>query len=113
MVSTPQSLTTDDGDLLFNTIDSGGTDSPSTTSATLVDDTYIQVGFTLEGISGATSVRQYINGVEATGVTWAADPDISIAPLVPSAVIQSPTTTDPVMHLDWWAVGSKDFSITP
>ncbi len=103
----------DDGALLFNTIDASGTDSASTTSGSLVDDTYIKVGFTCDGISGANSIRQYINGVEATTVTWAADPDISTVMLVPTAVIQSPSTTDPIMHLDWWAVGAKDYSITP
>ncbi len=107
------SCVTDDGVILFLTQDSGATAVNGATSpVTLVDDTYIKLGFTLDGISGANSIRAYVNGVE-TALGFAADPDISQSVLVPSLVCQADGTNSPVTHLDWWATGAKNYDITP
>ncbi len=107
------SCVTDDGVVLFLTQDSGATAVNGATSpVTLVDDTYIKLGFTLDGIAGANSIRAYVNGVE-TALGFAADPDISQSVLVPSLVCQADGTNSPVMHADWIATGAKGYSITP
>jgi hypothetical protein len=94
----------DDGVLLFHTEDGGTRVSGATSPHTLVEDTYVKLGFLIEGVAG-NSVTVYVNGVK-TGVAFTADPDIPDGSiLVPSLVCQSDGATDSIVHIDWWRVG--------
>lgn len=65
----------------------------TTTAATLAEDTYVNLGFY---VNGATDITQYVNGV-ATGslLTSAAIPSVAI---YPSLVCQTDDTNDPILH---------------
>lgn len=92
---------TSDNVLLFHTED-GGTRVSGTTPHTMVDDTYVKLGFLVEGTS---SVTVYVDGAETDiGLTAPDIPDGSV--LLPSFVCHSAGTTQPVMHLDWFKVGT-------
>ena len=80
--------------------DGGAQTIASSTAHTLVEDTYVKLGILIDGVTDATF---YVNGVAiATSTTM----DIPAGtPLVPSFVCQSDATTDPVVHIDWFAVG--------
>jgi hypothetical protein len=66
------------------------------TCTTLVDDTWIQLGFKVDGITTAT---QYING--AASATTILTANIPLVTLVPTIVCISEGTTAPIMHVDW------------
>jgi hypothetical protein len=83
---------TDDGVLLFSGEKAGA--GATRAAATIAEDTYIKLGFKVNGV---TSIQQYINGVE-TG-TATATANIPIVALVPSFVCQSAGTNDPIMHI--------------
>lgn len=83
---------TDDGVLLFSG-EKAGTGA-TRAAATIAEDTYIKLGFKVNGV---TTVDQYINGV-LTG-TATATANIPIVALVPSFVCQSAGTNDPIMHI--------------
>ena len=72
--------------------------SRSSTSGvhTLVDDTYVKVGFVIDGL---TKITPYVNGVAKDTITT----NIPIVELTPSFVCHSSGTTDPIMHIDWVA----------
>ena len=72
--------------------------SRSSTSAvhTVVDDTYVKVGFVIDGVS---KITPYVNGVAKTAITT----NIPIVEMTPSFVCHSSGTTDPIMHIDWVA----------
>ena len=71
-----------------------GTRVADTSAATIADDTYIKLGFLVDGL---TSVTPYVNGVAGTTQTSS----IPIVDLTPSFVCHSSGTTDPILHLDW------------
>lgn len=83
---------TDNGVLVFAGEKAGA--RGTATSATIAEDTYIRVGFKVDGV---TSITQYVNGV-ATG-TALATANIPVVALYPSFVCQSAGTNDPIMHL--------------
>jgi len=83
---------TDDGVLLFTSEKAGAGDTGA--AATIAEDTYISLGFYVNGI---TSITQYVNGVE-TG-TAKATANVPIVALYPSFVCQSGGTNDPIMHI--------------
>ncbi len=72
--------------------------SRSSTAAvhTVVDDTYVKVGFVIDGL---TKITPYVNGVAKTAITT----NIPIVEMTPSFVCHSSGTTDPIMHIDWVA----------
>ncbi len=86
---------TDDNILLFHS-ESAGTRSNTTTPETLVDDTYVKLGFRVEGTD---RVRIFVNGVEFSEKITSNIPTVA---MVPSLVCQSGGTTDPIVHIDWW-----------
>jgi hypothetical protein len=89
------SSVTDNGILLSNSekADAGTT----STGTTIAEDTYVTLGFKVEGLD---TIDFYVNGVlVATHVTA----NIPIVALAPSFVMQSSGTTDPIMHIDYWA----------
>jgi hypothetical protein len=88
---------TDDGVLLF-TSEKGGTGTTSA-CATIAEDTYIKLGFYVNGV---TSVQQYVNDV-ATG-TAHATANVPILAMFPSFVCQSGGTNDPIMHVAGYRV---------
>lgn len=83
---------TDDGVLLFTSEKAGTGDTGA--AATIAEDTYIRLGFLVNGV---TSITQYINGVESG--TAKATANIPIVKLVPSFVCQSGGTNDPILHI--------------
>jgi hypothetical protein len=83
---------TDDGVLLFSG-EKAGTGA-TRAAATIAEDTYIKLGFKVNGV---TTIDQYINGVQ-TG-TATATANIPIVALVPSFVCQSAGTNDPILHI--------------
>ena len=85
---------TDDGVLLF-TAEKGGT-GVTRAATTLVEDTWIKLGFHVKGVS---SIDQYINGVKVGTVNVTAN--ITVAEITPSFVCQSGGTNDPILHVDY------------
>ena len=73
-----------------------GSRSSTASAHTLVDGTYVKLGFVVDGL---TSVTPYVNGVAKTAITT----NIPIVDLTPSFVCHSSGTTDPILHIDWVA----------
>lgn len=69
------------------------------TGPTLVEDTYVKLGFYVNGV---TSIQQYVNGV-ATG-TAIATANVPIVALYPSFVCQTDDTNDPILHLQGYRI---------
>lgn len=63
---------------------------------TVVDGTYVKVGFVIDGL---TKITPYVNGVAKAAITT----NIPIVAMTPSFVCHSSGTTDPIMHIDWVA----------
>ena len=86
---------TDDGVILFGG-EKAGAEATPVTSNTIADDTYVRLGFKVNGV---TSVSHYVDGVLiGTSILTA---NIPIVGITPSFVCQSGGTNDPIMHLDW------------
>lgn len=83
---------TDDGVLLFDT--EKATAAATAAAATIAEDTYIKLGFYVNGV---TSIQQYINGVATGAVVGTAN--VPIVAVYPSFVCQSAGTNDPIAHL--------------
>lgn len=83
---------TDNGVLLFSAEKAGA--GATKAAATLVEDTYIRLGFYVNGV---TEIEQYINGVK-TGTNHAAA-NIPVVAIYPSFVCQSAGTNDPILHI--------------
>lgn len=73
-----------------------GTRSASDSLGTIVDDTYMKLGFIVDGV---TKITPYIDGVAGTAITT----NIPIVEMTPTFVCQTSGTTDPIMHVDWVA----------
>lgn len=65
-------------------------------AVTLVEDTWIRLGFLLEGITKLTPI---INGVPGTAVTVTNCP---VTEMAPSFVCQTNGTVDPILLVDWF-----------
>lgn len=85
---------TDDGVLLF-TAEKAGTGA-TRAAATLVEDTWIKLGFHVKGV---TSIDQYINGVKTGTANVTAN--ITVLDTTLSFVCQSGGTNDPILHVDY------------
>ena len=86
---------TDDGVLLFAAEkgDAGATKA----STTLVEATYVRLGFHVKGI---TSIDHYVNGVKQS--TSHVTANVPIVGLTPTFVCQSAgSSSEPILHLDW------------
>ena len=72
--------------------------SRSSTAAvhTVADDTYVKLGFVVDGL---TKITPYVNGVAKDAITT----NIPIVGMTPSFVCHSSGTTDPIVHVDWVA----------
>jgi len=86
---------TDNGVLLFGA-EKAGTEATPVASTTLVEDTYVRLGFKVNGV---TSVEHWVNGVKAS--TTHLTVNIPVVGVTPSFVCQSGGTQDPIIHLDW------------
>ena len=73
-----------------------GTRVSDTSAGTIADDTYIKVGFLIDGL---TSITPFVDGVAGTKQTAS----IPIVAMTPSFVCHSSGTTDPILHVDWVA----------
>lgn len=73
-----------------------GSEEKQSAAATLAEDTYIRLGFYLEGI---TSVTPIVNGVPGTRIDITNCP---ITELSPSFACQSEGTNDPIAVFDWY-----------
>ena len=73
-----------------------GTRSSTAAAATLVEATYIKLGFVVDGVS---KVTPYVNGVAGTALTT----NIPIVAVTPTFAIRSTGSTDPILHIDWVA----------
>ena len=73
-----------------------GTRVSDTSAGTIADDTYIKVGFLIDGL---TSITPFVDGVAGTKQTAS----IPIVEMTPSFVCHSSGTTDPILHVDWVA----------
>jgi hypothetical protein len=71
----------------------------TSTAATLAEDTYVKLGFYVDGV---TSITQYINGV--TVGTAIATANIPIVAIYPSFVCQTDDTNDPILHLQAYRI---------
>jgi len=89
-----------DKELVFACEDTDVATVGSETPHTLVEDTYVKLGFVIDGVSG---VKIFVDGTEIVNTTAMDIPEEVV--LVPSFVCQSDGTTDPVTHIDWFAVG--------
>ena len=64
---------------------------------TLVDGTFVKLGFIVDGL---TSITPYVNGVAGTAITT----NVPIVEMTPSFVSQSNAlAVDPITHVDWVA----------
>ncbi len=95
-------LTTGAGAVTFSH-QRGGTGGTSLDLATtLVEATYITLGFKLNGL---TSGELWVDGTQLDATTYALTAaDIPNAAMVPTFVCQTDSTTDPILHVDWFAV---------
>lgn len=93
---------TDDNILKFATEDGSTSTIADGSPHTLVDDTYVKLGFFVDGLS---YTEVYVDGVLWSHGTSTPFDIPSSAVLVPSFVCQSGGTTDPITHIDWYAVG--------
>lgn len=73
-----------------------GSEEQSEDAATLVEDTYIRLGFIIDGI---TSVTPFVDGVLGTAITISSAPTTEMSV---SFVCQSEGTNDPIVSLDWY-----------
>lgn len=89
---------TDDGVLLFVS-EKGGVFEAGKTGHTLVEDTYVKLGFHVVGV---TSIQQYVNGVATSAVQVTAN--IPVVKIVPSFVCQSGGTNDPILHVKGYKI---------
>ena len=87
--------------LVAATEDSGTQTVASSSAHTLVEDTYVKLGVVCDGVDDA---RFYVDGALVSTTTTMDIPE-GVA-LVPSFVCQSDGTTDPIVHIDWFAVGT-------
>lgn len=69
------------------------------TTGTLAEDTWVRVGFKVTGI---TAIQCYINGIEQTLTNVVASGIPVTDVLTPSFVCQTDSTTDPILHVDWY-----------
>jgi hypothetical protein len=83
---------TDDGVVLSVAKDAGSAETG--TGTTLVDDTWVKLGFRIDGL---TKASYYVDGAKVNEET----DGISANLVVPSFVCQSGGTTDPIVHIDW------------
>ena len=90
---------TDDNVLLFTSEDTGTSTASSASPHTLVEGTYVKLGLRINGVDG---VDIFVNGTEVVNTTAMDIPESVV--LVPSFVCQSNGTTDPIVHIDWFAV---------
>ena len=87
----------EDGVLLFAG-EKGGV-AATETGPTLVEDTYVNLGFRTKGI---TTAQMYVNGVKYGDPI--ATTSVPILKLVPSFVCQTAGTNDPIMHIQGYRV---------
>lgn len=87
----------DDGILLFHS-ESAGSRSSTTTPHTLVDGTYVKLGFKVKGTS---EILVYVNGIKFAETITS---NIPTTEMVPSLVCQSDGATDSILSIDWWRV---------
>ena len=73
-----------------------GSRSSTASVHTVVDDTYVKLGFVVDGL---TKITPYVNGVAKDAITT----NIPIVEMTPSFVCHSSGTTDPILHVDWVA----------
>jgi hypothetical protein len=85
---------TDDGVLLF-TAEKAGTGATKS-AATLVEDTWIKLGFHVRGVD---TIDQYIDGVKVGTAHVTAN--ITVLDTTLSFVCQSGGTNDPILHVDY------------
>ena len=88
---------TDNGVLLFSA--ENATAGATKAAATIAEDTYIKLGFYVNGV---TDITQYVNGV-VTSVNHVTA-NIPIVAIYPSFVCQSAGTNDPIMHIKGYRV---------
>lgn len=65
-------------------------------AATLAEDTYIKLGFEIDGL---TKITPYVDGQAGAAIST----NIPIVALTPTFAIRSTGSTDPIMHIDWLA----------
>ena len=73
--------------------------SVDTSAGTIAEDTYVKLGFVIDGL---TKVTPFVNGDAGTAITTGST-NIPILGMTPSLCIRSAGTTDPIMHIDWVA----------
>ena len=75
--------------------ENGGSRTASASSlATLVDGTYVKLGFVVDGVS---KITPYVNGVAGDAITT----NVAASELCPTLVCQTDGTVRPVMYVDW------------
>lgn len=90
-----------DNSILLATTSNNATETTASSIHTFVDDTYVHLGFR---VTDDSQVEFYVNGVKVGTITA----NIPTGELVPSVVCQTAGTTDPIIHMDWWACFCND-----
>lgn len=95
----------DGGLAVYTYLDETGETATVSSSAihTLVDGTYVKLGFRINGVS---SIQFFVDGVEKTAFKLTATSSMSIPTLAmtPIVVCQSDGTVDPIVYMDWWTI---------
>lgn len=86
---------TNDGVLLFHAEVAGSRTSSTAAIHTLVDDTYVRLGFK---VIDRARIEVYVDGLKVDTLTAG----FPLVGMVPTLVNQTGGTTDPIAYLDWW-----------
>lgn len=87
----------DDGVLLFHAEVAGARTSSTATIHTLVEDTYVRLGFK---VVDRARIEVYVNGAKVDTLTAG----FPLVGMVPSFAVHSDGTTDSIGYIDWWDV---------
>jgi hypothetical protein len=90
-----------DDNILLATTANNTTETTAASIHTLVEGTYVHLGFR---VTDTSMVEFFVNGVKVGTITAT----IPTALMVPTLVCQSNGTTDPIVHIDWWACFCND-----
>lgn len=90
-----------DDNVILATCKDGSSETTASSIHTFVDDAWVRLGFR---ITDDSLVEFFVNGERAGQITA----NIPTTEVVPSLVCQSGGTTDPIIHMDWWAFACVD-----
>lgn len=90
-----------DDNIILATCKDGSSETTASSIHTFVDDAYVRLGFR---VTDDSLVEFFVNGLVVGRITA----NIPTGEMVASVVCQSAGTTDPIVHMDWWAGACHD-----